>query len=160
VGNVFHGTDGYVVLSGYDRGAAFDTDGKMVQEFKGAGDHFGNFIDAVRSRDYKSLAADIEEGHLSSALCHLGNISYRLGEQIPVHEAEKRISGNDDTETLERFVAHLASNGLDISATKLGFGPVLTLEGETFTGERAADANPRLTRDYRKPYVVPTSENV
>jgi predicted dehydrogenase len=165
VGNVFEGSEGYVVLSGYDRGAAFDKKGNMVHEFTGAGDHFGNFIEAVRSRDYKSLAADIEEGHQSSALCHLGNISYRLGEQIPVHEAEKRLTGKEDAETFERFTAHLAGNGLDISATKLGFGPVLTLDTltrdkETFKGDRADEANPMLTREYRKPYVVPTSESV
>ena len=33
--------------------------------------------DAVKARDKKILTADIEEGHLSSAYCHLGNIAYR-----------------------------------------------------------------------------------
>ena len=33
--------------------------------------HFANFVDAVRSRDAGNLNADILEGHLSSALCHL-----------------------------------------------------------------------------------------
>jgi hypothetical protein len=44
----------------------------------GRGGHFENFIRAVRSRNPQDLNAEIAEGHLSSALCHLGNIAYRL----------------------------------------------------------------------------------
>ena len=40
--------------------------------------HFKNFIDCVRSRRWQDLNADILEGHLSSSLCHLGNIACRL----------------------------------------------------------------------------------
>src|SRR5438093_1373793 len=46
-----------------------------------SGGHFGNFINCVRNRKREELAADIQEGHLSSALCHLGNISYRLAKE-------------------------------------------------------------------------------
>ena len=77
---IFEGTDGYVVMTSYSDGAAFDKDGNKVQEFTGGGDHYGNFLKAVRSRKHEDLNADILEGHLSSALCHLGNISYRLGQ--------------------------------------------------------------------------------
>ena len=44
--------------------------------------HFGNFIAAVRSRKTEDLNADILEGRHSAALCHLANISYRLGEPV------------------------------------------------------------------------------
>lgn len=40
--------------------------------------HFNNFIECVRSRRWQDLKADILEGHLSSSLCHLGNIACRL----------------------------------------------------------------------------------
>jgi len=40
--------------------------------------HFTNFIECVRSRRWQDLNADILEGHLSSSLCHLGNIACRL----------------------------------------------------------------------------------
>jgi predicted dehydrogenase len=40
--------------------------------------HFTNFLDCVRSRDWQALNADILEGHLSTALCHLGNIATQL----------------------------------------------------------------------------------
>ena len=45
-------------------------------------DHFANFADAVRARDPKLLHAEIEETAISTALCHLGNISHRLGREL------------------------------------------------------------------------------
>ncbi len=47
------------------------------------GGPFKNFIDCVRSRNRGELNAEILEGHLSARLCHLGNISYRLGKETP-----------------------------------------------------------------------------
>jgi hypothetical protein len=40
--------------------------------------HFKNFLDCVRSGKWQGLNADILEGHLSTSLCHLGNIACRL----------------------------------------------------------------------------------
>ncbi|MEJ7710341.1 MAG: hypothetical protein WKF84_10870 [Pyrinomonadaceae bacterium] len=48
----------------------------------GDGNHFENFVKAVRSRNVKDLSADIEVGHLSTALCHLSNISQREGREL------------------------------------------------------------------------------
>jgi hypothetical protein len=44
--------------------------------------HYQNFIDAIRANDPKILTCDILEGHLSSTLPHLANISYRVGDTI------------------------------------------------------------------------------
>lgn len=44
--------------------------------------HYQNFIDAIRADDPKLLACDVFEGHLSSTLPHLGNISYRTGRSL------------------------------------------------------------------------------
>ena len=74
VGVIFEGTGGFVVLTDYTAGAAFDLDGNKVAEFKGFGNHHGNFLDAVRSRNVEDLNADILEGHLSSA-CAIWAIS-------------------------------------------------------------------------------------
>ena len=60
MGVVFHGTDGYVVLTRYEGGAAFDRDGKLVTKLEGPDDtlkHHRNFIDAVRSRKRADLHA-------------------------------------------------------------------------------------------------------
>ncbi len=164
VGIILEGSDGYVVMTSYDKGAAFDKDGQQVQEFSGGGDHFGNFIDAVRSRKHEDLNADIEEGHLSSALCHLGNISYRLGEQLSIPEIEERLQGVHSAEhavdSYQRFKEHLAHNKLDLEKTKLGWGLNLAFDpsNEKFIGN--ADADAMLTRDYRAPFVVPPAGQV
>jgi hypothetical protein len=49
----------------------------------GDGNLFRNFIECVRNRKREQLFAEIAEGHYSSALCHLGNISYRLAKERP-----------------------------------------------------------------------------
>jgi len=56
--------------------------------------HYQNFIDAIRADDPKMLACDITEGHLSSALPHLANISYRVGRAL-VLDGEKEMFVND-----------------------------------------------------------------
>jgi len=166
VGVIFEGTDGYAVSSSYEGGVIFDKDGKEVTKFLDGDDkhHFANFIQAVRSRKLTDLNADIEEGHLSSALCHLGNISYRLGSQMSPDELDKALAGLKTTdnakETMERTLAHLKDNKVDMAATKLQVGPVLPFDpkSETFPGN--AQANAMLTREYRAPYTVPAAGQV
>lgn len=164
VGVVFYGTDGYVVLTSYTNGVAMDKKGNVVEKFSGDGDHWGNFIDAVRSRKKEDLHADILEGHLSSALCHTGNISYRLGQQVSVAEGRKRLAshrGADNAaETFDRVTSHLKEHKLELDRIRFGFGPALAFDpvSETFPGNNRA--NLMLTRDYRKPFVVPASGEV
>jgi predicted dehydrogenase len=81
VGNIFYGSDGYLYMDSYERYTLVPKEGEKVTVDKG-GDHYGNFIDAVRAHDKSILNAEIEEGHLSSALCHLANVSYRLGRSL------------------------------------------------------------------------------
>lgn len=166
VGVIWEGTDGYLVMTSYDSGAAFDKDGNKVAEFKGSADHFQNFLNAVRSRKHEDLNADIEEGHISSALCHLGNISYRLGEEISVADAERKLSDIRSTDnvkdTWERTIAHLKDNKVDLNAIQIRFGANLAFdpEKETFPGSGMDKANAMLTREYRAPFVVPGPGNV
>src|SRR5262249_48067324 len=61
---------------------------------KAGGDHFANFIDAVRSRKRESLNAEIEEGAISTTLVHLANISYRLGRTIKFDAATYSCPGD------------------------------------------------------------------
>jgi predicted dehydrogenase len=164
VGLIVEGSDGNVVMDEYDHGFAFDAKGEKVHEFKGGGDHFANFLDAVRSRNHAELNADIEQGHLSSALCHLGNISYYLGEQVPAAEIKERVASvqtpENMKETYERFTEHLVANKLDPATTQLSWGPNLALDvpNEKFVGNDKADR--MLTREYRSPYVVPPAGKV
>ena len=136
--------------------AIFDKDGKQIQKFSGSEDHFENFIKAVRSRRREDLNADILEGHLSSALCHTGNISYRLGKRMEPQQIAAQIKDNHVlSESYGRMLEHLAANNVDVSGKALTLGPMLQMDpaGETFKGNKEADR--LLTRPYRKPYVVP-----
>jgi len=58
-------------------------------------DHYRNFTEAVRSRDRSKLNAEIRETVLSTALCHLGNIAYRVGKEIRFDPKTERILDND-----------------------------------------------------------------
>jgi predicted dehydrogenase len=62
--------------------------------------HFQNFIDAVRSRRSESLKAQIEEGHFSTTLCHLGNIAYRVGRSVKFDGTTERFVGDDEANNL------------------------------------------------------------
>jgi hypothetical protein len=62
--------------------------------------HFQNFIDCVRSRQPASLMAPLDEGHLSTTLCHLGNISYRLGRSVKFDGATERFVGDEEADRL------------------------------------------------------------
>jgi hypothetical protein len=162
VGVIFEGTQGYAVIAG-DGGVVFDLAGSQVRKFETGGDHFANFVNAVRSRKIEDLNADILQGHLSSALCHLGNVSYRLGETVSVEEAQHRLDKikqrGEALETFERVKHHLADNQVDVQSAKIQFGAALTIDGkaETITGSMSGTANPLLTRDYRKGFEVPAS---
>lgn len=128
-----------------------------VQMGPGGGNHFANFIEAVRSRKQDDLNSEITEGHYSSALCHLANISYRLGEQVPVQSAANAFRGDKVAlETWQDTLQHLEKeNGLKLAGLNCWLGPQLKIDQQA---ERFIDnerANQMLTRDYRKPYVVP-----
>jgi hypothetical protein len=69
-----------MVIKGYDTYETYLGDDKTPgKKNKAGGDHFKNFIDAVRAHDSSMLNGPVESAHLSSALAHLGNIAYRTG---------------------------------------------------------------------------------
>jgi predicted dehydrogenase len=62
--------------------------------------HYTNFIEAVRRRDPSLLHAEIRETHLSTALCHLGNIAYRLGRELRFDPVAGRFVGDPEADKL------------------------------------------------------------
>jgi hypothetical protein len=62
--------------------------------------HFRNFFAAVRSRKRSDLTAEILEGHMSSALCHLANIAYRTGRTLNFDPAAERFVGDREADAL------------------------------------------------------------
>jgi len=58
--------------------------------------HFQNFIDCVRSRRVEDLYCDIEEGHISTTLCHLANISFRTGRKLVFDPKTERFVNDEE----------------------------------------------------------------
>jgi predicted dehydrogenase len=157
VGNVFHCADGYIVISDrYGAAIAYGNNGDVIRRFNGSNDHFLNFITAVRSRRREDLKADILEGHLSSALCHLGNISYRMGRPTAFNASSHAFGDDRDAaETLGRMEQHLRDNRIPLEKTTYLLGPKLMIDNKTESFGNNTEANRYLTREYRKGFVVP-----
>jgi predicted transcriptional regulator len=166
IGVIFYGTEGVLVQREYTYCIAFDRKGDTIKEFKGGGDHFANFIQAIRSRKAETLNSDAFQGHLSASLAHLANISYYLGEKNKVTVAraktvlEKIKSLDDNVATLNRTVQHLKDNGVDLDATAMSMGPLLQFDPQKEVFTNSAEANKILHRQYRDPFICPTADKV
>ncbi len=156
----FYGTEGIIADTNL-----YDPDGKLIRAFEGESEnHFANFLHAVRSRKQSDLTADILEGHQSSALCHIANISYRLGQTAAPDEIQSQLgeinSHGDAQETFDRTRHHLTEVGVDLEESPLTLGQHLRIDGdkEQFVDNSAAEA--LLTREYRNPFVVPDESQI
>ena len=119
VGIVVECEGGLLVIPSYSTANVVDPQGKEIKKFSGSSSHMENFLAAVRSRKTTDLHADILEGHLSSALCHTANISYRLGQPQSAEAIQDAVKNNPDlTEMLGRMEKHLAANKVDLRKTR------------------------------------------
>lgn len=107
VGVIFFGTEGYMIFPNYtdyytflgpDRepGPSNTVEGQPMMNK----DHFANWIKAVRSRKPEALNAEIEQGHLSSTICHLANIAFYTGHTLTFDPATERFSDDPDANSL------------------------------------------------------------
>jgi predicted dehydrogenase len=107
VGVVFFGTEGYMIFPDYssyrtflgpDRtlGPSAAVEGEPMMDTE----HFQNWIGAVRSRRRQDLNAEIAEGHLSSAICHLANAAATVGRTLRFDPATERCAGDDEANRL------------------------------------------------------------
>ncbi|MEX0612692.1 MAG: Gfo/Idh/MocA family oxidoreductase [Pirellulales bacterium] len=157
VGVVVQCERGHVLsTSSYNEVEAFGPDGEKIETWRGGGDHFDNFLEAVRSRKPSDLNAHVLEGHLSSALCHTGNISHQLGEPRTAKEILASVGKHEQLrESLERIFAHLEANEVNVDTPVVTAGAWLEMDPATerFTNNPAA--NELLRRADRRPFVVP-----
>lgn len=161
--NEFYTTDGVI------RGGKFYPTGSDKGESVSGGTPdpiapggpFESFVAAIKARDPKRCNAGPEHGHHSSALCHLGNIAYRVGSEKPVAGDRPKVLGDDPrvAEAHDTIRGNLEAIGVDLAATRWHVSPVLNFDptAERFTGEGevVGQANALLTREYRQPWVVP-----
>jgi predicted dehydrogenase len=103
IGNIFYGSGGYLAAGSED---AFSYQSWLGRDRKPGprghsdNDHFVNFIKCVRSRKREELSAPIEEGHISCALVHLANASYRLGRALRVDPETEQVVGDEEATRL------------------------------------------------------------
>ncbi len=99
IGVVFYGSKGYLTVGGGYK-TFLGKEQTPGPSGKAGGDHFANFVQAVRSRKRTELNAEIEEGAISTVLVHLANMSYRLGRSIRFDPATLTCPGDAEANKL------------------------------------------------------------
>lgn len=96
-GNAFYGTEGMMILGKKDGWQVFHKKNKPGPSMQGTfslPSHHQNFLDCIRNG--QPPTADVEIGHLTASLCHLGNIATRVGRVLHFDPAQEEITGDSD----------------------------------------------------------------
>lgn len=157
IGNTFHFEEGVVAGDKFypNNGKDPETIAWTEPERVSKGGNFEEFIKCMRTRDKELFDWDLELAHYSSALCHLANISYRLGEQVQFGSKARPFGPNEPAnEAFERMCDHLKDNGITLEGTEYRLGRALQFSAKW---ERFIDrqANMLLSRPARPPFAVP-----
>ena len=100
VGNLFFGSKGYMAKD-LDKWQTFMGEKREPGETgSGLGNHYENFVNAVRAPDPVSFNKSIEDGFYSCAVIHLGNIAYRLGRTLTFDPATLRFPGDAEANAM------------------------------------------------------------
>ena len=100
-GNAFYGTKGMLILGKIGGWKLYGPRNKLIDQMAGNLDnaaHHRNFLTSLRSG--KKPHADIEIGHLTASLCHLGNIATRVGRQLTFDPKSERIRDDEEADRL------------------------------------------------------------
>jgi predicted dehydrogenase len=85
-GAAIYGENGWMLLTN-SSWTAYDAAGKVVKQGQSSlaeaqRAHIRNFLDAVQSRNRETLNQEIYSGHVSTLMCHAGNIAWRTGKKL------------------------------------------------------------------------------
>ena len=160
IGVIVQCEGGHVLVHSLSDAIAQDRAGKVMQEWHGSGNpHHQNWLQAIRARDESLLTGHVREGHLSSALCHVGAISHQLGERQPYQEIAKSIASNELlSNSFDRMASHLRANHVDIDSEQgaIVLGQWLELDTTTEMFTNNVGANKMRTRsEQRAEFAVP-----
>jgi predicted dehydrogenase len=100
VGATFFGSEGYMQVYYFGYRTFLGRKREPGPAATAASNEYERFVAGVRSRSSDDLGVDIEEGHLSSGLCHLGNIAYRLGRTVNFDPKTETFPGDDDANAM------------------------------------------------------------
>ena len=132
VGAIVHAEGGHLLFPNYSSARAYDDAGKEIKSWKGADNHIQNFVDAVRAGDADMVNANLKDGTVSAALCHMGNDSLALGKTATRGEIERAVANEPAlSHAFDRLMAHLDANEIDLGATPLTFGAALRYDEAT-----------------------------
>ena len=81
-------------------GIAYPDGPEIPTAFAEGPSHFENFIECVRSRKREDLRCEVEDGHMSTALCHLANIAYKTGRKLEFDPETETFPGDDEANRL------------------------------------------------------------
>ena len=107
VGTIFFGSKGYMIFPDYSSYYTFlgpncEPGPSKADESHTMADrpHFENWIGAIRSRNHEDLAADVEEGHKSMAICLLARTAYQVGRSLNFDPKTETVLGDDEANAL------------------------------------------------------------
>lgn len=110
VGEIFFGSEGYMIFPDYSSYYTFLGPKNEPGPFKSGREsfnwrdesvpHFRNWIAAIRSRKHEDLNADVEQGHLSTSVCHLAKISCKLGRSVQFDPQTERFVNDPQADKL------------------------------------------------------------
>ncbi len=100
VAAIFYGSDGYMTVKYFGYKTWLGGKHEPGPSGESKENRWERFVNAIRSRKVEDLGVDIEEGHLSSALCHLANISARVGRTIEFDAKKETIVGDSEAAAL------------------------------------------------------------
>lgn len=102
-GNAFYGTKGMLILgkhSGWQLFGPRNAPGEKASGQLDGAPHHRDFLDCIRSG--RRPNADIEIGHLSTSLAHLGNIATRVGRVLHFEPKTEQFAGDEEASRLLR----------------------------------------------------------
>ena len=162
VGVVIECDEGYIAIGSNGGATAYDKNKKRIQQFakNTLGQHRANFVKAVQNR--KTIHGLIGECHYSSALCHLGNLSFLVGAEKSNKAVAASIKADKNTtDCFNRMLDHLKANNVNVDSTKTVIGPLLKIDGaqERFVGSepfvKKANSHILLKREGRGEFKIP-----
>jgi predicted dehydrogenase len=100
VGVTFYGSKGYMQVEYFAYRTFLGRDRTPGPSRESGRNEWATFIAGIRSRNRADLGVEIEDGHLSSGLCHLGNMAYRLGRTVTFDPATETCPGDEQANAL------------------------------------------------------------